>query len=159
MFEILAGLGIVLIAATAAIKRREIDRGKSQRSSATIPKLPRALRTPALLAGDAKDSATSFRAPCDARFSFVAGFGVSPRELRELHIYSVAGSFDQFPVKVSELLKKLYANGYAVGQEIMGVIHHGRPLKEGEAIYVAVARDEANTATRTVAFLDRYRAC
>jgi hypothetical protein len=159
MFEILIGLGVVLIAATAAFKRREVDRGKSARDGNVIPKLARGLRTPALLTGEGKEASTSFRAPCDARFSFVSAFGVSPRQLRELHIYSVAGSFEQFPRKVSELLKKLYANGFAVGQEIMGVIHHGRPLKEGEAIYVAVVRDEANSATRTVAFLDRYRTC
>jgi len=159
MFEILTALGIILIAATAAFKRREVDRTKAARDGNSIPKLARTLRRPALFAGDSKDASTTFRAPCDGRFSFVSAFGVSPRELRELHIYSVAGSFEQFPQKVSDLLKKLYANGFAVGGEIMGVIHHGRPLKEGEAIYVAVVRDEVNSATRTVAFLDRYRTC
>jgi hypothetical protein len=164
MFEILTALGIVLIAATAAFKRRETDRGKSARSATTLPKLARALRTPALLDegsknSDGREARSTFRAPCDARFAFVSAFGVSPRQLRELHIYSVAGPFDEFPHKVSELLKKLHANGFAVGQDIMGVIHHGRRLKEGEAIYVAVVRDEAKSATRTVAFLDRYRTC
>jgi len=159
MFEILTVLGIVLIAVTA-VRRREIDRAKSAKTGFTLPKMPRALRTPAILAdSEIKGSAASYRSPCDGRFAFVSAFGLVPNELRELHIYSVAGSFDQFPRKVSELLNKLHINGLAVGDGIMRVIHHGRPLKEGEAIYVAVVRDEARAATRTVAFLDRYRTC
>ena len=162
MFEIVTILGIVLIA-FAAMKRREIDRSKSTKTGLTLPKLHRALRTPALLADTATQGNpaghATYRSPSDGRFAFVSAFGVSPQDLRELHIYSVAGSFEQFPQKVSELLNKLHLNGLAVGEEIMGVIHHGRPLKEGEAIYVAVARNEAKSATRTVAFLDRYRAC
>jgi hypothetical protein len=160
MFEILTVLGIALIAVTA-LKRREIDRAKSAKEGLTLPKLARALRTPTILADSevGAGSQSSYRSPCDSRFHFVSAFGLIPQQLRELHIYSVAGSFDQFPQKVSELLKKLYVNGYAVGEGIMQVIHHDRPLKEGEAIYVAVVRDENREATRTVAFLDRYRTC
>jgi len=166
MFELLAVFGIILIAA-AAITRRELDRDKSVRNlfasvrdarrasqSAKSPQPVPAAAESAPAVGDA-----SHRVPRDARFAFVSSFGLRPEQLRELHIYAVAGRFEEFPQKVADLLRKLYANGFAVGGEIMGLLHHGRPLKEGEAIYVAVVQDDSVKATRTIAFLDRHRTC
>jgi hypothetical protein len=160
MFEILTLLGIVIIAVTA-MKRREIDRAQPSKEGFSLGKtIARAVTRSPVNLTQSERSGSSQSVPRDARFSFVSAFGVRPQHLRELHIYAVAGSFDQFPQKIRDLLQKLYTNGYAVGEGIMGLLHHGRPLKEGEAIYVAVARDDLRKeATRTVAFLDRYRTC
>jgi hypothetical protein len=97
--------------------------------------------------------------PRDGRFAFVSAFGIKPQNLRELHVYSSKGKLEEFPQKVGELLRRLYMNGSAVGEGIMAIINRGRLLNEGEAIYVAVERDEKTNRNRTVAFLDRHRAC
>ena len=157
MVELLSVIGVVVVA--AAVLKRPTERsqkGEHQKENRAAPNAQTA-RTSLALSADAPKAVHA--APRDGRFAFVAGFGVRPEQLKELHIYAVAGSLEQFPRKVRELLRRLYGNGYAVGEEIMAVLHHGRPLKEGEAIYVAVARDERAETTRTVAFLDRRRAC
>ncbi len=97
--------------------------------------------------------------PRDGRFAFVSAFGIKPHNLRELHVYSCVGKLEEFPQKVGELLRRLYKNGSAVGEGIMALVNRGRLLKEGEAIYVAVERDEVTNRNRTVAFLDRHRPC
>ena len=157
MLELLTVIGLMLVAATMLKRQRpnsKGDRAEANGPSAGTPKLPSRQLT-LRQAGEGGVQAV----PRDGRFAFVAGFGVRPEQLKELHIYAVAGSLEQFPQKVRELLGRLYANGFAVGEDIMALLHHGRPLKEGEAIYVAVARDERADTTRTVAFLDRRRAC
>jgi hypothetical protein len=97
--------------------------------------------------------------PRDGRFAFVSAFGIKPQNLRELHVYSCVGKLEEFPKKVGELLRKLYTNGSAVGEGIMALVNRGRLLNEGEAIYVAVERDEVTNRNRTIAFLDRHRPC
>lgn len=156
MFELLTVVGVALIA-MSVIERQRIDKARdgSQRQSQRAGRAGTAgTAEPAV-----QNLSPTVAVPRDARFAFVAGFGLRPDELRELHVYSHAGRLGEFPKKVSDLLWKLYDNGYAVGEEIMAVLHHDRPLKEGEAIYVAVARNEQSNTTRTVAFLDRVRAC
>ena len=164
MFEVLSLIGIVVIAVTLL---RQQNSGGSDVNSKAQPiraKTPIAAQkvvakpAPERISRTESNGATE-SVPRDGRFAFVAGFGVRPDQLKELHVYSVAGTLEQFPRKVIELLGKLYDNGFAVGDEIMALIHHGRPLKEGEAIYVAVARDDRANVTRTVAFIDRRRAC
>jgi hypothetical protein len=163
MFELLSVIGVMLVAASF------IERQRSEKSSKEARERNRAAEAarPVATAKTAMRVEASATAPAtgsqavnrDARFGFVASFGVRPDQLRELHVYAVSGMVGEFPRKVADLLWKLYDNGFAVGEEIMAVLHHGRPLKEGEAIYVAVARDEKANTTRTVAFLDRARAC
>jgi len=151
MFEVLAVVGTVLIA--AAILKHHRDRNGKFRVGEDTVKTPVQEQR-----GETQDGRLQ-AVPRDSRFAFVTAFGLNPRALKELHIYASAGTLDEFPSRVKELLKRLYANGYAVGEEIMALLHHGRPLEEGEAIYVAVVRDQGTNAQRTVAFLDRYRIC
>lgn len=159
MFEVLSLIGVMLIA--ASMLRRE-GAGKPSKDDPTDAR--RAAQgteaaRPDLTIREAANPDGAHAAPRDQRFAFVSGFGVRPDQLKELHVYSVAGQVEDFPQRVADLLHKLYDNGYAVGEEIMAVLKLGRPLKEGEAIYVAVARDDRSSVTRTVAFLDRRRAC
>ena len=166
MLEVLTLIALVVIAGTL-VKRTGPRQATDDTEGAARPVTQKSGQTPVQIparpdltvrsAGLGVDSTQAV--PRDARFTFVSGFGVRPEQLKELHIYAVAGQLEEFPTKVGDLLKKLYDNGFAVGEEIMAVLHHGRPLKEGEAIYVAVARDERANVTRTVAFLDRRRAC
>lgn len=88
----------------------------------------------------------------DDRFDFIARYGLAPASLTEMHVYALSGRFEDFPLKVIALLRLLHASGNALGAEIMALIHHRRPLREGEAVYIAVCRGE-----RTAAFVDRYR--
>lgn len=169
MFELLSVIGVMLVAASFIERQRAEKSSKETRERNRAAEAARpagAATTTAVRVqgtaqqGSAKEPAAGAQAVSrDARFGFVASFGVRPDQLRELHVYAVSGEVGQFPRKVADLLWKLYDNGFAVGEEIMAVLHHGRPLKEGEAIYVAVARDERANTTRTVAFLDRARAC
>ncbi len=160
MFELLSVIGVMLVA-VSLVERQWNEKSKSDRESAGRPvrQTPPAARIAEVPTAEAARLGPTQAVPRDGRFAFVSGFGVRPEQLRELHVYSAAGKVDEFPRRVEDLLRKLYDNGYAVGEEIMAVLHHDRPLKEGEAIYVAVARDERTDATRTVAFLDRRRAC
>lgn len=161
MLEVLTLIALVVIAGTL-VKRTGPSQATDDTKAAARPVTlgQTSVSRPDLTVRSAGLGVESTQAvPRDARFTFVSGFGVRPEQLKELHIYAVAGQLEEFPKKVGDLLKKLYDNGFAVGEEIMAVLHHGRPLKEGEAIYVAVARDEQANVTRTVAFLDRRRAC
>lgn len=157
MFELLSVIGVMLIALSV------LDRQRRTKDKADRGAMPRRAVVPARIAGMSAPELPTLppttAVPRDDRFGFVAPFGVSPGQLRELHVYATAGRVHQFPRRVEDLLRKLHDNGYAVGEGIMAILHHDRPLKEGEAIYVAVARDEQMNATRTVAFLDRRRAC
>lgn len=92
----------------------------------------------------------------DQRFGFVQQFGMDPRELAELYMYTVAGRrLHELPQPVQELLRRLHERGCAVGSAITGFLFHDRPLAEGEAIYVAVGRSGTGRASRALAFLDR----
>jgi hypothetical protein len=91
----------------------------------------------------------------DERYAFVTSFGLRPESLQELHMYAVAGHMESFPQKTINLLHSLSANGLMVGQEIMALMHHRRPLRDGEAIYIAVVREERSLKRRTVAFIDK----
>jgi hypothetical protein len=169
MFEMLSLIGIIMIAASIVKRSGKADRNSDANSDANSTQRSKTQPVRARAAEIAPkaeltirqngESDGTYAVPRDARFGFVAGFGVKPESLKELHIYSVAGQIEAFPQRVVDLLNKLYTNGFAVGEEIMAVLHHGRPLKEGEAIYVAVAHDDASNLRRTVAFLDRRRAC
>lgn len=103
-------------------------------------------------------NATDVVAPeSERRFAFIKSFGLCPDALRELHVYTIPGRISDFPSNVTSLLFKLYSNGYALGAPIMDILHHGRPLLQGEAIYVAVLAESGARPDRTVAFIDRYR--
>lgn len=158
MFEVLSLIGVMLIAASM-LRREDSRKAREQDPARREAPAPAAAPRPDLVVRRAGDADGTHAVPRDARFAFVSGFGVRPDHLKELHVYSVAGYVEEFPQRVAELLHRLYDNGYAVGEEIMAVLKLGRPLKEGEAIYVAVARDDRSSVTRTVAFLDRRRAC
>lgn len=96
----------------------------------------------------------------DGRFGFVRTFGLDPRELDELYVYTVAGAIDDLPRPVQDLLEKLHGEGCALGLAITGFLFHGRALTHGEAIYVAVSRASARVPrARAVAFIDRRHAC
>jgi hypothetical protein len=153
MYDLLILVGISLIAASFMLR---IQRKQSSRPSAAQETRRDAKHiTLEVAAADDKPQAV----PRDGRFSFVSAFGVRPANLRELHVYTCVGKLDEFPQKVGELLRKLYNNGSAVGEEMMALVNHGRVLNEGEAIYVAVERDERTNRSRTIAFLDRHRTC
>jgi hypothetical protein len=160
MFELISIVGVMLIIGTMMLHHRagkqragkdEMDEGQGR----SEPRRPVVVEP--VLRGSKDGRLTAV--PRDARFGFITAFGLHPDYLKELHVYSVAGRTEEFPKKVSDLLYKLYNNGFAVGEEIMAVLHHDRPLKVGEAIYVAVVRDQRSNAQRTVAFIDRYRTC
>ena len=160
MFEVVSIVGVMLIVGTMMLHHRagkqragkdEADEGSSR------AEMPRPVVAEPVLRGNKDGRLTAV--PRDGRFGFITAFGLRPDCLKELHVYSVAGRTEEFPKKVSDLLYKLYNNGFAVGEEIMAVLHHDRPLKVGEAIYVAVVRDGSTNAQRTVAFVDRYRTC
>ena len=160
MFEVVSIVGVMLIIGTVMLHHRA-DRqraGKDDADAKRVTNEPTSRPAPEPVMRGTRDGQLA-AVPRDARFSFVAQFGLRPDCLKELHVYSVAGTMDSFPQKVSDLLIRLYDNGYAVGEEIMALIHHGRPLKDGEAIYVAVVRDQRTDVQRTVAFVDRYRTC
>jgi len=155
MFEVLILVGVALIAASFMVKT---DRGQGKPTEADIQEALARRTKPEGSKGPATPE--SLRSvPRDARFAFVSAFGIRPQNLRELHVYTCAGKLEEFPHKVGDLLRKLYLNGSAVGEEMMALVNRGRMLKEGEAIYVAVERDDATNRSRTIAFLDRHRPC
>lgn len=159
MYDLLILVGLSLIAASFMLRmQRKQGRSRDEIADKPTPAPIRArVEMPAAERGANDDSLRAV--PRDARFAFVSGFGVRPEKLRELHVYTCHGRMEQFPEKVEALLRKLYANGHAVGIEMMALVNHGRALAEGEAIYVAVERDENTNRDRTIAFLDRHRTC
>lgn len=86
---------------------------------------------------------------------FVKAFGVNPRAVHDIRIYAHFGGLEQFPAAVSKQLAEIYERGAAVGTEIMGLLCHGRGLKEGEAIYFTLV--DARPEPRVVAFVDKLR--
>lgn len=160
MYDLLILVGLSLIAASFML-RMQRKQGPQQRDEAADKTTPAPIRARVEMpAAERNANDDSLRAvPRDSRFAFVTGFGVRPEKLRELHVYTCLGKMEQFPEKVEALLRKLYANGHAVGIEMMALVNHGRVLAEGEAIYVAVERDENTNRDRTIAFLDRHRSC
>jgi len=86
---------------------------------------------------------------------FVKGFGVNPRSVQDIRIYSHFGALEQFPAATVALLRELYMKGCAVGTDVMELLFHGRALKEGEAVYFALV--ESKPEPRVVAFVDRLR--
>jgi hypothetical protein len=166
MLEVLTLIALIVVA-VSLVKQTGANPTSDEADGKARPATQRAAQNPITPAPRAELTVrnaglgvdSTHAVPRDSRFTFVSGFGLRPEQLKELHIYAVAGQLEEFPLKVVSLLHKLYNNGFAVGEEIMAVLHHGRPLKEGEAIYVAVARDDSANVTRTVAFLDRRRAC
>jgi hypothetical protein len=87
---------------------------------------------------------------------FVKGFGIDPATLKDLAVYR--GTSDRFPVSMAAILSDLYDAGAAVGDSIMELIHHGRPLAAGEGVYFALVQSHENAEPRVVAFVDRLRA-
>jgi hypothetical protein len=87
--------------------------------------------------------------------TFVKAFGVNPRAVHDIRIYAHFGGLEQFPAAVSKLLAEIYEHGAAVGTDIMGLLCHGRGLKEGEAIYFALV--DSRPEPRVVAFIDKLR--
>jgi hypothetical protein len=85
----------------------------------------------------------------------VKGFGVNPKSVQDIRIYSRFGVLEQFPAAMVAVLQELYMKGTAVGTDIMELLFHGRALKEGEAVYFALI--EAKPEPRVVAFVDRLR--
>jgi len=86
---------------------------------------------------------------------FVKGFGIDPASLKDLSVYR--GS-ERFPVSMAAIISELYDAGYAVGDAIMELIHHGRPLAADEGVYFALVQAHDNAEPRVVAFVDRLRA-
>jgi hypothetical protein len=86
---------------------------------------------------------------------FVKGFGVNPKSVQDIRIYSHFGALEQFPTAMVAVLQELYLKGSAVGTDVMELLFHGRALKEGEAVYFALI--EAKPEPRVVAFVDRLR--
>jgi len=87
--------------------------------------------------------------------SFVKGFGVNPLTLQDIRVYSHFGQLEQFPEAITTMLRDLYDRGTAVGIDLMEMLFHGRPLREGEAVYFALV--DAAPEPRVVAFVDKLR--
>ncbi|MCU0805528.1 MAG: hypothetical protein MUF79_10635 [Burkholderiales bacterium] len=88
---------------------------------------------------------------------FVKGFGIDPTALKDLSVYRRGGA-ERFPVSMAAILSDLYDGGHAVGDAIMELIHHGRPLAADEGVYFALVQAHENAEPRVVAFVDRLRA-
>jgi len=87
--------------------------------------------------------------------AFVKGFGVQPQTVHDIRTFSHFGRLEDFPVTVVARLRELYDRGCAVGTDVMGLLCHGRGLRQGEALYFALV--EAKPEPRVVAFVDRLR--
>ena len=86
---------------------------------------------------------------------FVKGFGIDPATVKDLSVY--CGASERFPVSMAAILSDLYDAGHAVGDQIMELIHHGRPLAADEGVYFALVQAHENAEPRVVAFVDRLR--
>jgi hypothetical protein len=94
----------------------------------------------------------------DERFAFVARFGIEQAHLVALDFYPELGCVNELPQSFEEVLKRLCAEGGAVGQEIMQFAHHGRAIKTGEALYIVVTRGPMEAEELSLrAFVDRRR--
>ncbi len=93
--------------------------------------------------------------PRIADLKFLRSFGVNPRALADLRIYAQFGCLAQFPDALRKLLEELHGSGCAVGSKMMELMHHSRPLNQGEAIYFALV--ERGREAEIVAFVDRVR--
>lgn len=82
-------------------------------------------------------------------FAFLAAFGIPVEKVTELHMYQGNGSgIDELPDAVALLLRRLHAQGNAIGPAIMALVHNGRRLRVGEAIYLAVIENAGPTHVR-----------
>ncbi len=86
---------------------------------------------------------------------FVKGFGLNPKTVQDIRVYTRLGALEHFPAAIADLLRDLYQRGTAVGADLMEVLYHGRALKEGEAIYFTLI--DSTPEPRVVAFVDRLR--
>lgn len=86
-------------------------------------------------------------------YGFVVSFGIPLTCLAELHVYRGTGTIDQLPPKVAALLRKLYDQGNAIGPAIMALLHQGRHMGEGEAVYVAVVSNPSGQPKQIKTFI------
>jgi hypothetical protein len=151
MFELFCILAIAVYLASK-LDMADFARARAQAGLARIR--PRNSKSPE----DAPTPRLAIEGTQRPRFrntGFVKAFGVNPRAVHDIRIYAHFGGVEQFPAAVRKLLVESYEHGAAVGSEIMGVLCHGRGLKEGEAIYFTLV--DARPEPRVVAFVDKLR--
>lgn len=86
---------------------------------------------------------------------FLKGYGVTPQTVRDLRVYAHFGPLEMFPRAIVAKLTDIHAAGRAIGTDIMELLFHGRPLREGEAIYFALV--ENGGEPQVFAFVDRLQ--
>jgi hypothetical protein len=84
---------------------------------------------------------------------FLAAFGLDARRVRDIRVYQQGGELESFPARLIALLFDLYMRGALRGADAMGLLFHGRPLREGEALYFALV--DVPPEPSVVAFIDR----
>jgi hypothetical protein len=84
---------------------------------------------------------------------FLAAFGLDVRCLRDIRVYEHGGELESFPARLIALLFDLYMRGAVRGADAMALLFHGRPLREGEALYFALI--DLPPEPSVIAFIDR----
>lgn len=89
---------------------------------------------------------------------FFAGFGVPVRRLLDARVFRGVGNLDELPKAVAAAVRKLYADGTAMGLDIAQLAHERAALSNGQAVYFALAQTGRNPQDVTLyAFVDRNR--
>jgi hypothetical protein len=84
---------------------------------------------------------------------FLAAFGLDARRVRDIRVYQQGGELESFPARLIALLFDLYMRGAIRGADAMGLLFHGRPLRDGEALYFALV--DVPPEPSVVAFIGR----
>ncbi len=91
-----------------------------------------------------------------AKAGFFSSFGIPAKRLCDARIFKQEGLLEDFPLAVVQAVDALYDEGFAMGAEVMRLVHHGRKLEKDEAVYFALTRSGTDDYTMFT-FVDRVR--
>ncbi|MCX7893742.1 MAG: hypothetical protein N2544_15420 [Burkholderiales bacterium] len=153
MLEWLCLVAVMAFVATR-LQPRGLQRAREDLAARIAPARPAAASAPVRVVPRLTIAGTE--RPRLASTGFVKGFGIEPASLKDLSVYR--GAAERFPVAIAAILSDLHEAGQAVGDAVMEVIHHHRPLAADEGVYFALVQAHENAEPRVVAFVDRLRA-
>lgn len=158
--ELLIIVGIVIFVLDRVTKTRDHGAVTTPKQSQPKPAAPQALGAEPENNASARPARRLTIAGTDGfplhRAGFFAGFGVSPKLLCDARVYRGGGTFSELPLEVKAAVEMLYAEGGAMGAEVMRFLHHGRRLDADEALYFALTREVPKSDSYAMyAFVDR----
>lgn len=88
---------------------------------------------------------------------FVKSFGINPKDVRALHLFTGPCSFGALPERVRGCLRKCFEDGTTRGPEVAGLASGRDTLPQGQGLFFALL-EKPRSAPYIVAFVDKVKA-